>query len=220
MNSSSQPNKIKGYNAKIGLIYRPFDFVRLGATIHSSTFFNLSDSYSYKMVANYDGGTELDKESDKGSFDYNLKTPYRAIGSVAFIIAKTAIISADYEFVDYRSSRLRSSSYAFFDENQKIQDKYKATGNLRTGVEIKLSPISLRAGYALYGNPYKTGVNNATRTNYTLGIGFRESDYFIDIAYVYSTKKENYYLYDPALISAVSNQMKAHSIQATVGFKF
>ncbi len=209
-----------GYNVKFGMIYKPFDFVRIGAAIHSATYYTLTDTYNSSITANFDDGQTFSANSPDGKYNYTMSTPFRAIGSLGFVIGKIAIIDADYEYVDYSSGRLRGSNYSFFNENDQVQKKYMATSNLRVGAEVKLSPISLRVGYALYGSPYKGGVNFGTRSSYTGGFGFKGDSYFFDVAYVYSQHSEKYYIYSSKLVNATGNYFTSGSIQATLGFKF
>ncbi len=209
-----------GFNFKLGLIYKPTDWVRIGAAVHTPTFFALHDEWSKNISAVYETGPKGSADSPNGLFDYELTTPMRAIGSVAFVIKGYGIISADYEFVDYSEARLRSKQYKYFDENNSIQEKYTAQHNIRLGAEAALGMISLRGGVAMYGNPYKSGVNDGARMFYSGGIGFLDNGYFLDLAYVYGSSSENYYLYDPALVNAASTKKTTHNVVLTMGFKF
>ena len=207
-----------GFNFKFGMIYRITDWVRIGAAVHTPTFYNLKDNWSKDISASYDNGAQYTSESPKGSFDYELNTPLRAIGSVAFIIGKYALISADYEFVDYSDARLRSRDYKFFDENNTITALYTATSNIRAGVEVRLAPISIRGGYQLNFSPYDNNYNDGQRMAFSGGIGLRDKKYFIDLGYVYSMKSEDYYLYTGAPV--VVNDFSSHNFLLTLGFKF
>ncbi len=212
-----------GYNLKLGVIYRAADWLRIGGAIHTPTSYSLTDSYETSLTNTFDGaGGEYTAEAPKGSYRYRMSTPFRAIGSVGFVIGKYGVISADYEYLDYRQARLSPSS-SFFSANDAARAKYMPTGNLRMGGELRLDPLVLRAGYAYYGNPFKSGVNNGVRTSFTAGIGFKNEDFFIDVAYVNTSSSERYFLYTPpaskSLEAAVNNKI-ASSFMATVGFKF
>jgi len=227
-----------GFNFKFGLIYRPVDFVRIGIAVHTPTFLTLSDNYNTVITANFYGSQDSFppykpdgrtwsppiQESPNGTFDYQLVTPFRAIGSVAFIIAKMGLISADYEFVDYSDADLNSTSYTFSQENILIKNSYTAASNIRIGTEWRLSIFALRAGYALYGNPYKAEINNATLSSYSGGIGIRDEDFFIDFTYVYTTGKEDYYLYRSNNfakdVKPVKNTFLNQNYLITLGLKF
>lgn len=209
-----------GFNFKFGMIYKPADWVRIGGSIHTPSFFNMSDAWSSDMSTNVIG-TTYKSESPSGSFDYSLSTPMRALGSLGFVINKMGLIGIDYEFVDYPSARLRSSDYKFLNENKNIRAKYKAGNNLRIGTEWRIQPISIRVGFAYYESPFKREVDNdGSRIDYTAGIGFRDETFFLDFAYVLSMTSENYYFYDAAMISPFENDFQSSKFLVTLGFKF
>jgi hypothetical protein len=208
-----------GFNVKFGIIYRITDWVRFGVSVHTPTFYSLQDKWSRTMSASYDNGNKYRDESPNGSFDYELTTPLRASGGLAFVIGQLALITGEYEFVDYSDARLRSRQYKYFDENNAISSQYTAQHNFRGGAELRLSPISLRAGYKYSTSPYRSNLNDGSSSAITAGIGFREKSYFIDFAYVHQIKEEDYYLYPsvgkPALIDYTGNHFAL-----TMGIKF
>jgi hypothetical protein len=216
-----------GINFKFGAILRVTDFVRIGAAFHSPSVIQLTDSYHTTISRTWDDGTSadistLDFYPEGGLYSYTLTTPMRLTAGVAFIIAKRAAISADYEFVDYSTARLSSSDYAFFDENNSVTSSYKPTSNIKVGAEWKLNPIALRAGYAFYDSPYNTELDlDGSRSVYSVGFGFREKKYYFDITYALSQKLETYYMYDPAFAdAAATNLSTSHALMATLGFRF
>lgn len=219
--TQSLTTKGSGYNLKVGIIVKPVDWLRIGAAIHTPSVINLKDNYSSTMHSELDNGIKYDTVSPKGSFDYSATTPFRAIGSIGFIISKYGLLNVDYEYIDYTYAQLNSSPNVFGDVNSSIRSNYTSTGNLRIGGEVRLDPISIRAGYALYGSPFNGGENkNADRTSYTGGIGFRENNYFIDFAYVLTKYTEYNYLYDSPDISPVKNDHTSSSFMLTFGLRF
>lgn len=214
--------KGNGVNLKLGAIIRPNDWFRVGVAFHTPTALSLRDDYSSTMKSDLDGVKYSAGDSLKGSFNYRITTPYRAIASVGFIINKIALLNIDYEYADYSSAQLHAHpSSTFSDVNKLIRDKYTATGNLRIGAEVRLDPIAIRAGYALYGSPFKTGENtNAARTSFTAGIGYRHDFYFIDFAYVHTQYTEHNYLYDTPKATSVENKYKNSSFMLSLGFRF
>ncbi len=208
-----------GFNFKFGLIYRITNWVRIGASIHTPTFYNLTDKYSKDMSSQFDNGDQYSAESPKGKFDYKLNTPLRLMGSIAFVIGQYALIGADYEFVDYSEARLRSTSDNFSDANDAISKLYTSTSNIRVGAEVKLAPLSIRAGYQLSFSPYTSEVNDGKRMAFSGGLGLRDKSYFIDLGYVYSKQTEDYYLYS-SVPTPVVNKFSNHNIVLTLGFKF
>ena len=216
-----------GMNLKLGVIYMPVPFVRIGGAFHTPTFFNMHDNYSTGMTTSFNDGTTINAGTDangggdKGNYDYRFNSPFRAVGSLAFIFGKYGLISADYEFVDYREARFRAVGYSFIDQNNTIRDKYKAVGNIRVGSEIKLDPFSIRFGYALYASPFKDKSLMSDQQFFTRGFGDRQDGFFVDISYMRSMHNEKYYLYNSSFNPTPStNKLTSGTIVATVGVRF
>lgn len=229
-----------GYNAKLGIIYKPTNQIRLGASIHTPTFYNLHDVFETSMSSSVtydDGKTEnYDATSPYSEYNYDLVTPLKATLSGAFVIAKKGLISVDYELVNYSSSKLRrgGDGYNFVDENKDIAQAYKSTGNLRVGGELKATPsVSLRAGMELQGSAYNSSAFGTSQPNadanlmvYSAGLGYSKNGFFFDIAYRY-TDLTNYDLLYPAPVSTTYAAPKMASFNTiknnllfTLGFKF
>ena len=140
--NQSVSTKGTGFNMKFGAIIRPVDFLRIGLAIHSPTFFDLTDNYSSSMSSDFqDASLSSQASSPSGNFNYQLTTPYKAVGSIGIIVDKTALIGIECEYIDYSLARLRSSDYSFYDENNNIQSQYRATENIRAGIEYRLGPF-------------------------------------------------------------------------------
>jgi long-subunit fatty acid transport protein len=218
--TQSLTSKGSGMNLKLGAIYKPTDWLRIGAAIHTPTSISFTDNYSSTMKSNLESVT-YDTSSPSGSYNYTVKTPLRALGSLGFVIGKYALFNIDYEYVDYKSALLSSSPNVFADVNKTIRSKYTSSNNLRLGGEVRFDPFSLRVGYALYGSPFAKEENkSASRTSYTGGLGFRQNNYFIDFAYVYTRYTEYSYLYDPSLVSSVKSTYQNMSFMLTLGTRF
>lgn len=213
-----------GINFKLGFIFKPVDFVRIGGAIHTPTsFYSMHDNYSSSVESRFNNGDQYEAESPDGEFDYKLTTPMRMMGSVAFIVGKMGLISADYEYVDYSEARLRSDNADdFFDANDAIRSSYTAAHVVRVGTEWRYEQFSFRGGYGMYGSPFKSGLNDGGKTTYSLGLGIREEGYFIDFAYLRTMAKEDYYLYEisPSLLNPVKNDFLTQSFMMTLGLKF
>ena len=215
--------KGSGFNFKFGMIFRATDWVRIGGAIHTPTFFfNMTDKWNTTIESKWDVYTTEKSSSPNGRFDYELTTPMRAIGSLAFIIGKYGLISADYEYVDYSEAKFRSDYYSFFYENNNIRKKFTSTGNLRVGTEWRLDMLSLRGGYSLYGNPFKSGINDGEQSSFSFGLGFREKNFFIDLAYVRTISSEDYYLYgtNDIIVNPVKNDFTYNNFLLTLGFRY
>lgn len=213
-----------GVNLKLGIIYQPAEFVRIGAAFHTPTYYGrVRNTYSSTMSCDFTQDPDPKSyESPINSFNYTLTTPLRAIGSVAFLIKKRAFVSAEYEFTGYGMSRMSSNEHSFDEENQAIQDKYGACHTVRVGGEVYVSNIFLlRAGYNFKSSAYRNTVNNNNAMHtVSAGFGFRTKYFFCDFAYVFKTKNENLWLYDSDFVDPASLKTNTHRIAATIGCKF
>ncbi len=231
LNSFSYKYNLKtsgtGLNFKLGAIYRITDMIRLGAAIHTPTFFNLKDEWWTEVdsdITYKDGDTyKYNAKSIRGRFDYELNTPLKAIGSMGFVFGTHGLINIDYEYIDYTNTRLRSDDYMFSDENNIIRNDLQEQHVVRAGGELRLpamQPFILRAGYAYYSNPYRPDVNNTEQSVITAGFGMREKHYFIDLAYMISFQSEDYYPYRAEFTGPMENDFTRNAFMLTVGFRY
>ena len=230
-----------GINAKIGLIYKPVEYVRLGIAIHSPTFYGLTDKYSTEIITDLEGygGAGIKRQSSldfnnkqRGELKYNFSTPWRIIASGSYVFREVenvtrqkAFVTADIEYVDYKSSTFTATDNNsviknyFADLNNTIKEQYKGAINVRIGGELKFNTLMMRLGGAYYGNPYKN--DKADKVKLSGGLGYRDKGFFVDLTYVYAMNNDVNYPYrlqdkpnDPASI-----KNNAGNIVATIGFK-
>ena len=100
-----------------------------------------------------------------------------------------------------------------------IVNLYTKTENIRIGGEVRFQPFSIRAGYALYGSPYKDKIEYTTQ-NYSFGIGMNYGSYYLDASYLYRKKYDEYLLYDETLINPIQVINENHSLVITLGFRY
>jgi hypothetical protein len=210
-----------GYNLKLGVIFRAADWLRLGAAFHTpSVFSKLNIEYNSSISSQFSDNTlNSVQNSQLGNYTFDLTTPLKFIGSAAFIIGKSGLISADYEMVDYSKARL-SPSVDFTNENQNIKAKYKSTSNLRLGGEYRYGKISFRGGFGIFGSPYQSNVNDGKGTLATLGMGYRDANYFVDCAFTSYNMTEDYYLYGIDPLNKASLKTTNNNFVVTLGLKF
>ena len=235
-----------GLNVKLGVIFKPVDFVRVGLSVHSPTLYGLKDEYSGKMVTDVE---RLFGPNDKGidsitsdyyfgsqseSFKYDLISPWKILVSASYVLHETedvtkqrGFITADVEYVTHKSSKFSSSVENGDDTyykgvNNGIKAVYKNAFNFRVGGELKFKTIMTRLGFALFGNPYKETSLKARRMNLSGGLGYRNKGIFVDLTYVHNLNKDvnfPYRLTDKANTFADIKDSNGN-VLLTVGFKF
>lgn len=236
-----------GFNAKLGMIFRPVEQLRLGLAVNSPTFYGLRDKFSSTMTTNIDTATGNTKEFSVNSsifynntdptFKYNNTSPWRFIASGAWVFnavedvsKQQGFVSADVEYVTYGGSRMHSAEdydnqgddQYFKDLNSVIKGEYKGAFNFRVGGEMKFNTLMARAGFAHYGNPYKDGALKASRTNLSGGLGYRDGGVFVDLTYVHSIYKDVDFPYRvdaPRANTFAETTQTNGRVILTVGFK-
>ena len=182
-----------GINAKLGFIYKPSDYFRIGGAVHTPSWISLHDQVDYNLTANTEQFYGTNSATAATTYDYSLSTPWKAVASATALFGPYGFLTVDYEYVDYSTSRFRFDNadrdYERFVNND-IKTSYRAASNIRAGIEVKLDVISLRGGFGYYGNPYQSSVyKDGERYDFSAGIGFRMRYSFIDIGFIHHDYK-------------------------------
>lgn len=240
-----------GYNFKLGVIVKPINELRFGLAFHTPTYYELTDRYSQGLSTAFyplnGEGYKLQDGTDAYRMDYDMRTPWRFIGSVATVIGSQAILSADYEYVGTDNIRVKDDwEYSNrFTENryttEDIKNYLQGQHIIRLGAEYRITPKwSLRAGYSYQTSSTKDAVQDdavdvnvcgvSTAYTYdlstqymTAGIGYHYKKFYLDMAYVHKYRKNNYHLF-PGIndLPTIYDEVKDHNnrISATIGFRF
>ncbi|MCD6331738.1 MAG: hypothetical protein J7L89_00540 [Bacteroidales bacterium] len=186
-----------GLNLKVGFLAKPFEFIRIAGALHTPTFYNFNDTFTASMSTDLADGQDTHTWDNYGEFNYEITTPFRAVGSVAVVLKKIGLVSLDYEYVDYSQARLRGTDYDFFDENQAVSTRYRPASNIRIGAEYRMMNLFFRGGYAFYQSPYVSGEPNHpyNLSVISAGMGYRDSNFFFDAGISRGASEMKYFLY-------------------------
>lgn len=205
-----------GLNLKIGAIYKPINAIRLGVSFQTPTWYSMSEDYSatsdsyfpngvrdiYDNLLHDNNGAIISGSTltNENKFDYNYRTPLKLCASAAFILGEKIALSIDYKHIDYSTAKYHANvddaegSQAIFQLNNTVKLAYKATDNINAGIEFKpISNIAIRGGFILN----ESGIKNAPNSTYTYscGFGYRNQNYFIDLAYRLQKLQSKHYIY-------------------------
>lgn len=187
-----------GFNYQLGVIVKPIQELRLGLALHTPTWYSLTETYSANTDCHYFGETikANTNQGYPGSQDYNFRSPWKVIASIAGVFGGKFIISTDYEWAGYKGMKFsETTSYddrgGYWDdwnyytatplaqsydndpykyENQDIKDIYRSTHTFRIGAEYRVnSHFSLRAGYSHVSSPVNDKAKSGDMTIYTAG---------------------------------------------------
>jgi len=220
--NQNQITKGSGVNGKLGIIFRPVSEFRIGVNLQTPTWFTIDDSY-----------TESSNDSNIGTevydFTYNLRTPLKGSLGASYVFGGRALLSADVDFIDYSSTRLSSADggvgmIEINNSNNAIKMGYKSAVNYRVGGEVKVNDfVSLRAGYGLNGSAFKDDDNNDFQTTfYSGGIGYRNKNYYFDVAYqrVQTTSTFSPYLLPDFSEPVAVSENNKNNVFLTFGVRF
>jgi hypothetical protein len=223
-----------GVNLALGMIYRPINYLQLGVSLVTPTYYQLTDAYSARISTQWnsfdyygDGSNilrDVNEEFDEPVLsDYNLITPMRITTGATFI-TKSGFISGDIEFVNYSKPHYaaKGDNFDFDVENHDIKATYKSVVNYRLGGEYRFGKYRARLGYNFMADPYlQEGIKKKSINTYSTGIGYRAKDFFIDLAVIHSRTNGTRRPYfvdgpDPVALQKFTNT----NFIITVGFPF
>jgi hypothetical protein len=197
-----------GVNGRFGLIFRPNLNWRIGWTVTTPTFYNLTDRLSASMETNTEGyagkrmisSDTLDQIAMSGnSFQYDLQTAWKMLISGSYIFpgqltqGSMGFITADIEYVANKDARFsfpldadgNQPDNTYFDPlNNTIKSYYNNTFNFRLGGEYKINETAFRLGTSYSTDPYSSTQLSANRMTFSGGVGYRKKGIIIDITYV------------------------------------
>lgn len=238
-----------GWNCKFGIIAKPINELRFGLAFHSPTYYELTDTYVAGTSFAYGNGIQGNASTNEGVASetyYKLRTPWKFIASAAAVLGKQAIVSFDYQYTGYNNMSLSDShGFEYTDSNNDI-DKYYCPGNTyRVGLEYRATPkLSLRAGYSyedcavnedvlnnrvdIFTSGTIPSYNFVKKTQYvTCGLGYKFSGAYIDFAYVYRNRDNEFHAFSPVNYSGgvepsptASVSDNNHQLVVTLGVRF
>jgi hypothetical protein len=234
-----------GLNLKLGIIFKPSEFLRLGFAVHTPSYiFNLKDKRNVDLEVNTENfkgvrsvSSEIFTNNVPGESNYTLLTPWKAMISGSYVLREIenvkeqkGFITADIEYVRHSASSFYSANETpaagetdyYTALNKVIRGEYKGAFNFRAGGELKFNVIMARLGFAYYTNPYKDAALKANRMLVSGGVGYRNKGFFIDLTYIYALNKDvnfPYRLQDKSNTFATVKNNRGN-IVASVGFKF
>ena len=225
-----------GINFKLGMQYRALPQLRIGAAIHSPTWYSLNDDYATSMTYQFSSDAESgggSGQSPDGSFKYGYTSPWKAVGSIGSIYKIGSIKgfdNADLEYLDFKNNEFDFTTDSSDpiegsntqEINGEIDNSLGSVTNLRLGTELAYEAIRFRLGFSLSSSPYSN--DSETSSSWSTGVGFRGEGFFVDLGYRRRSVTEGYNAYSvpeaeerDGLANIDTNYGK---LVATVGFTF
>ena len=210
-----------GVGAKLGIVVRPTEGLRIGFAVHTPTYYSVQYRYSASLTSTaksagdnpygwevIDGNVYASESTptlqDSGDYRWEFTTPTRLLAGLSYAAGQYAVFSVDYEYNAYHSLKLNYSPTDTGYNNDLFRNNLKGVHTVRAGIEAKPAPwLSLRIGGGykskLLSNNYNTVALSEpmadTSWYASAGIGFRFGKVTsLDLAYQYrNTRYSDYY---------------------------
>ena len=141
-----------GFSFQLGGIARVTDNIRLGLTYESPTWYELNDELRQTLSSTgYNYGNPPDPELSSTFVDsdyimiyqpYDLQTPGKFTGSLAYVYKKIGLISFDYTYKDYGNTKYKNFNSNNSGVNNAISNTLGSASEFRLGAEYKINQIS------------------------------------------------------------------------------
>jgi len=233
-----------GINLKIGAIYKPFNSLRIGASLQTPVFYSINEELETQSEVNYfkinnnkpENTVREPRYKEFGTISYNFRTPLKATGSLAYIFGSIGLISVDYEYIDYSTMLFVPKETGIDDKdyfnqiNSAISKTFRNPHNIRVGAEVRPTELlTLRGGFGYYQSPYLEKFPNSDNRHLTFsgGFGYKFNNMFVDVAYMIRQQQNLYSPYNlddvPYIVEKPQSadiSSNNHLIAVTLGWRF
>lgn len=221
---------INGYDFRIGLLYKLWNFIGVGVSFKTPTHYNIYENYSYSTESEFAKGYTKNYEEESFDKHYKISTPYElTVGAMVNLWIITAAVEGtytDYSQIAYEGG-LEFTKQA--EVNKFLTTNFDPLFRLNGGIEFRLpfTGLSARAGAMLIMTPSHSDQlkeNGKMDFSYdkkylNAGIGFNSGKNLeFDITYTYgwwTVVNENY----SQDLSTVINDISIHNVIFTTSFR-
>jgi len=204
-----------GFSFSLGAIGKLNDFIRLGASYQSPTWYRLTDDLSQRINSDF-----ADDNINFINFDvvnlfeaYNIKTPGKLTGSLAVIFGKNGLLSFDYGYQDMSTAKLKPESDASFATiNNEIANTLGQVSSFRIGGEYRIERFSLRGGYRFEQSPFASGNVIGDLKGFSGGLGINFGNNRLDLSLNRTEQQVSESLFDtgittPAVVDRINTNV-------------
>lgn len=181
-----------GFSFNLGVIGQITDELRAGVAYESPTWYSLRNELSHGIEtrsAEIEETTWLYPDVVNIFNRYNLKTPAKYTGSLAYVFNKRGLISVDYAIKDYSNNRFKPKNDEVYQAvNSFYSAEMKTASEVRIGGEYRINRVSLRGGYRFEESPYKDAKYMSDLNSFSAGIGYEFGDSRLDLAYSHTAR--------------------------------
>lgn len=214
-----------GINFNFGLMARPIEQLRIGASFTTPSFYNLEEKDENTMTSSFgqNAFSPITNSTIPTELSYRFNSPMRANFGVAYFFKKRGFITAEAEWVNFGGMSVSAVDFNLEPDNQTIGRLYGSALNLRAGAEARFDVFRVRAGAAYFQDPYKVKLDNLNRNilSYTGGFGLHLQNAAIDLGLAFTPSRSIYTPYTlPNPDFFFSAESRNRQISAMLSFSF
>lgn len=223
-----------GLNLKLGLIFKPVNFFRIGVAFHTPTYYWMKEETQVSMNTNMkyvlsDNSVLPNSASYRYRDEYDMISPAKGILSLGFIIKNFASVSVEGELIDYSNMKLSVDQIDYQNQiRDVVKENYRLSGVVRAGTEWKVGIVSLRAGYIWQSCPYSSELMRSYWSDHTAtaGLGLALGRWNLDFGFMADLSKRRddfYYIVDQnnnPLVDPARVNFAKYVYTLTLGYRF
>lgn len=213
-----------GFSFQLGAIFKVTNELRAGFTYNSPTWFRITEetTQSVSTFVNDVNGSfiaEVNPNIINIFPEYNLRSPGKITGSLAYVFGDRGLLSFDYSRRDYSNMEFRPENDTFFNyQNQIINDVFKVANTYKFGGEYKYKQFSFRGGYRFEESPYLNDSFVGDLTGYSVGLGYNFGSTRLDLTFDQAERTVNNPLYSVGLTDAATVDAVNSNVTLTLAF--
>ena len=218
-----QNSSIGGVNIKLGVIYKPEDWLRLGLAYHIPNKLQITDNWTTVLRSQFKDGDFFSEKSPDGEIEYAVRNPGKLILSAALISGFKGLLSIDVEWINYGKAEIISSQFNFNPENEIISEMLRNAVNFKIGGEMWFGRYSVRAGYAFRQNAYKSVTPDIPDyfNTFALGAGIlTDMNLYVNLSGSYKNGYHKQSAYSPSIAPIEHVNQSMVEILVSVGYRF
>lgn len=211
-----------GFSFQLGAIAKVTKEFRLGLAYESPTWYRLNDQLRQTLSSQ---GYDYAKTVVASDFiiyyrPYNLQTPGKWTGSLAYVFGKKGLISFDYALKDYSNTKYTPKNDSNNTSiNQAMSNILQNTGELRIGAEYRIKQWSLRGGFRSEESPYKDKQTLGNLTGFSGGFGYNFGATKLDLAYAHAERSSQQGFFTQGFTDGAKINTKNNTISMTLLFE-
>ena len=219
-----------GFSLQLGAIAKVTKELRMGLAYESPTWYQLNDELRQTLTSSgYNFGnppnpgftnTTVNSDFTIVYQPYNLRTPGKWTGSMAYVFGKQGLISVDYSLKNYGNTRYTpTNDINNTGINKDLRDALTNTGEIRVGGEYRIKEWRLRAGFRNEQSPYKNKQTMGDLTGFSGGFGYNFGFTKLDFAYAHSQRNSQEAFFSQGFTDAPQVKTMNNNFTATLLFE-